>query len=174
MIDHITFGVDNYEESLFFYKETLACLYSSHDLNIEERTIPPVVKEVEIEDPQTKYCFKVNATVFRGVRFASFIHNKLKCGFSIIDLNYGILEEALSPNFYGSPKGSTIAFKADTKEQVDKWYAKAIELGAKCNGAPGARPGYGPDDYGAFVIDLSGNKIEVVLNTAFSTGIYHV
>ncbi len=53
--------------------------------------------------------------------------------------------------------GVMVAFTADSKEQVDKMYAKAIELGGTCEGPPGQRI---PDQfYGAYVRDLDGNKI---------------
>lgn len=59
------------------------------------------------------------------------------------------------PNHPGN--GNMIAFTAETKENVDKLYQKAIELGATCDGEPGQRI---PDVfYGAYVRDLDGNKL---------------
>jgi len=53
--------------------------------------------------------------------------------------------------------GVMVAFTADTKPEVDKLYARAIELGATCDGAPGQRV---PDRfYGAYVRDFDGNKL---------------
>lgn len=53
--------------------------------------------------------------------------------------------------------GTMIAFPADSKEDVDTMYARAIELGATDDGAPGQRI---PDRfYGAYVRDLDGNKL---------------
>ena len=53
--------------------------------------------------------------------------------------------------------GTMVAFTADSKEHVDQLYAKAIELGATCDGAPGQRI---PDRfYGAYAHDPDGNKI---------------
>lgn len=50
-----------------------------------------------------------------------------------------------------------VAFAAKNKEEVDALYAKAISLGATCEGAPGQRI---PDRfYGAYVRDLDGNKM---------------
>lgn len=172
MIDHLTLGVKDYAQSLNFYEETLKCLYAD-DFKVVEKQIPPIAKEVEIEDPLTKYAFKANAVVFAGVKFASFIHTKLRSGFSLIALSYGLVEP-VSPNFYGSPKEFKLAFTATTKQQINNWYAKAIELGATSIAAPSSRPGYGPDDYAAVVIDLSGYRIEAVLNSAFSTGNYYI
>ncbi|MFN8671073.1 MAG: VOC family protein [Candidatus Sericytochromatia bacterium] len=59
---------------------------------------------------------------------------------------------------------SHIAFCADSREKVDAFYNKAIELGAKDNGKPGIREIYHPNYYGAFVFDFDGNNIEAVFH----------
>ncbi|MCA7082047.1 VOC family protein [Cupriavidus sp. DB3] len=55
-----------------------------------------------------------------------------------------------------------LAFKAETRQQVDAFYRAALEAGAKDNGAPGLRPHYHPNYYAAFVIGPDGHNIEVV------------
>jgi catechol 2,3-dioxygenase-like lactoylglutathione lyase family enzyme len=55
-----------------------------------------------------------------------------------------------------------IAFRAETHAQVDEFYKAAIAAGGKDNGAPGPRPHYHKDYYGAFVLDLDGHNIEAV------------
>jgi len=66
--------------------------------------------------------------------------------------------------FDGKPStvgnGTHIAFFAYSKEQVDAFHAAALSAGGTDDGAPGPRPDYGPQYYGAFVRDLDGNKIE--------------
>ena len=52
--------------------------------------------------------------------------------------------------------GAMVALSMDSKEQVDEFYAKAMELGATDEGAPGARM---ETFYGAYIRDLDGNKI---------------
>ncbi|GAA5315687.1 MAG: VOC family protein [Candidatus Pelagadaptatus aseana] len=53
--------------------------------------------------------------------------------------------------------GNMVAIPAGSKENVDKLHAKALELGATCDGEPGQRI---PDMfYGAYVRDLDGNKL---------------
>ncbi|MDE0742977.1 MAG: VOC family protein [Woeseiaceae bacterium] len=52
--------------------------------------------------------------------------------------------------------GAMVALPMDSKEQVDEFYAKAMELGATDEGAPGARM---ETFYGAYIRDLDGNKI---------------
>jgi len=56
--------------------------------------------------------------------------------------------------------GVHFGFVATSKSQVNEFFLKAIELGAKDNGQPGERPEYGDKYYGCFVVDLEGNKIE--------------
>lgn len=53
--------------------------------------------------------------------------------------------------------GNMIAINPGSKENVDKFYHKAIELGASCDGEPGQRI----EDmfYGAYVRDPDGNKL---------------
>ncbi len=58
--------------------------------------------------------------------------------------------------------GSHIAFAADDRSTVDRFYAVAIAAGGKDNGSPGLRPHYDPDYYGAFVLDPDGHNIEAV------------
>jgi catechol 2,3-dioxygenase-like lactoylglutathione lyase family enzyme len=55
-----------------------------------------------------------------------------------------------------------IAFRVPTQKLVDEFHAAAIAAGGKDNGAPGPRPHYHADYYGAFVLDPDGNNIEAV------------
>lgn len=54
------------------------------------------------------------------------------------------------------------AFAAQNHAQVDAFYKAALAAGGRDNGAPGPRPQYHDDYYGAFVLDLDGNNIEAV------------
>lgn len=64
----------------------------------------------------------------------------------------------------GGPKGAGmhVAFVAETRGQVDAFHAAAMRAGGKDNGAPGLRPWYHPDYYGAFVLDPDGINVEAV------------
>lgn len=55
-----------------------------------------------------------------------------------------------------------IAFTAETRRQVDDFHRAALAAGGKDNGAPGLRPHYHRDYYGAFVIGPDGHNIEAV------------
>lgn len=58
--------------------------------------------------------------------------------------------------------GVHIAFAAGKRAIVDEFHAVALRHGGTDAGAPGLRPEYNPNYYGAFVRDPDGNKIEAV------------
>jgi catechol 2,3-dioxygenase-like lactoylglutathione lyase family enzyme len=55
-----------------------------------------------------------------------------------------------------------VAFSAATRAQVDAFHAAALAAGGIDNGAPGVRPHYDPNYYGAFVLDPDGFNVEAV------------
>lgn len=55
-----------------------------------------------------------------------------------------------------------LAFAADSRRQVDEFYRAALAAGGKDNGAPGLRPHYHANYYGAFVIGPDGHNVEAV------------
>jgi len=55
-----------------------------------------------------------------------------------------------------------VAFTAGDRRAVDAFYAAAMAAGGRDKGAPGLRPQYHADYYGAFVLDPDGNNIEAV------------
>ena len=55
-----------------------------------------------------------------------------------------------------------LAFKADNRDQVERFHRAAIAAGAEDNGGPGLRPQYHANYYAAFVIGPDGHNIEVV------------
>lgn len=55
--------------------------------------------------------------------------------------------------------GQMVALLAPTRDAVDRCYAKAIASGAQSEGAPGLRPQYHPNYYGAYFRDPDGNKL---------------
>jgi catechol 2,3-dioxygenase-like lactoylglutathione lyase family enzyme len=58
--------------------------------------------------------------------------------------------------------GAHVALTAPNRETVDRFYKAALAAGGKDNGAPGLRPHYHADYYGAFVLDPDGHNIEAV------------
>jgi catechol 2,3-dioxygenase-like lactoylglutathione lyase family enzyme len=61
--------------------------------------------------------------------------------------------------------GVHVAFAADSRAEVDAFYAAAIAAGGRDNGKPGIRAHYHPAYYGAFVLDADGNNVEAVCHT---------
>ena len=59
-----------------------------------------------------------------------------------------------------------VAFASDDRSTVDAFYRAALAAGARDNGAPGLRPNYHPNYYGAFVLDPDGYNIEAVCHKA--------
>jgi catechol 2,3-dioxygenase-like lactoylglutathione lyase family enzyme len=55
-----------------------------------------------------------------------------------------------------------VAFASPNRATVDEFYKAAIAAGGRDNGAPGLRPQYHANYYGAFVYDPDGNNIEAV------------
>ncbi len=71
------------------------------------------------------------------------------------------------PDFWineGTPQTPRVhlAFRAESRAQVDAFYAAAIAAGGTDNGKPGLRPHYHADYYGAFVLDPDGHNVEAV------------
>ncbi len=65
----------------------------------------------------------------------------------------------------GGPSRVHLAFLAPDRPAVDAFHAAALAAGGTDNGAPGLRPQYHADYYGAFVLDPDGNNVEAVCHT---------
>jgi catechol 2,3-dioxygenase-like lactoylglutathione lyase family enzyme len=73
------------------------------------------------------------------------------------------------PDFWISGGGPTspavhVAFRASGRSSVDLFHAAGLAAGGTDNGAPGLRPEYHKDYYGAFILDPDGNNIEAVFH----------
>ncbi len=86
-------------------------------------------------------------------------------------VGYGV---APKPDFWidGRPSDKPIervhvAFRVSRRAEVKAFYDAALAAGGTDNGAPGVRPHYHPDYYGAFVIDPDGHNIEVVCHEPY-------
>jgi catechol 2,3-dioxygenase-like lactoylglutathione lyase family enzyme len=80
------------------------------------------------------------------------------------------LAQGESPEFWlarGAPGSCPlhVAFRVPSRALVEAFHKAALAAGGKDNGAPGLRPQYHPNYYGAFVLDPDGNNIEAVCHT---------
>jgi catechol 2,3-dioxygenase-like lactoylglutathione lyase family enzyme len=55
-----------------------------------------------------------------------------------------------------------VAFVAPSREHVEAFWRAGTEAGFRGDGAPGPRPQYRDDYYGAFLLDPDGNSVEAV------------
>ena len=62
----------------------------------------------------------------------------------------------------GMNKPLPVAILAKDRATVDAFYQTALAAGGRDNGAPGLRPHYHANYYGAFVLDPDGHNIEAV------------
>lgn len=60
---------------------------------------------------------------------------------------------------HAAGNGQMTAFLADSRAQVDVVYQTALAHGASSEGAPGLRPEYHANYYGAYFRDTEGNKL---------------
>ena len=117
---------------------------------------------LKVSDPKRSRQFYDKALAPLGYTMLMEIPKEYTGG--IIVLGYGVPPR---PDFWvaeGTPNQPKIhiAFHAENRKQVDDFYQAAIAAGGKDNGAPGPRPHYHKDYYGAFVLDPDGHNIEAV------------
>ena len=76
----------------------------------------------------------------------------------------------IGPTFDRAPaaagNGVHIAYLAASRETVDAFHATALAHGGSDEGAPGLRPHYHANYYGAYVRDPDGNKLQAVCHSA--------
>jgi catechol 2,3-dioxygenase-like lactoylglutathione lyase family enzyme len=128
IIDHLGFGVSDYDRAKAFYVAALGALGIT------------LVTEVGPEETQGK---------------------GRACGFG----------KGGKPEFWIGSEGRTtpalhVAFLVDSRAAVRAFYEAALRAGGRDNGAPGLRPHYHSDYYGAFVLDLDDHNVEAVCHTA--------
>ena len=88
---------------------------------------------------------------------------ELDRGFTLYGTGMGRPGVAITPPYDGGPasagNGNMVAIPLDSRDKVDAFHAKAIELGGSDEGAPGLRTPEGERAfYGAYFRDPEGNK----------------
>jgi catechol 2,3-dioxygenase-like lactoylglutathione lyase family enzyme len=114
-----------------------------------------------------------------GLSVADYERSKAFYAAALAPLGYGLVMEVTEtgpyagfgaggkPDFWIGKGGATaprvhVALRARDRAAVHAFYDAAIAAGAADNGAPGLRPEYHPNYYGAFVIDPEGHNLEAV------------
>ena len=76
----------------------------------------------------------------------------------------------VGPTFNREPaapgNGVHVAYLVADRTTVDAFHAAALAHGGTDEGAPGLRPHYHPNYYGAYVRDPDGNKLQAVCHSA--------
>lgn len=119
---------------------------------------------VNVSDPARSRAFYDAALAPLGYRMLFQVPTEHTGG--LVVLGYGV---APKPDFWvseGSPNVPAIhvAIRAASRAQVDAFHRAALAAGGRDNGAPGLRPHYHPNYYGAFVLDPDGHNVEAVCN----------
>ena len=89
------------------------------------------------------------------------------CGFGRDMPNFWIGEGPTSfqkPEQLEKVTPTHLAFAARSRAEVDAFHQAAMAAGGRDFGAPGVRPHYHPNYYGAFVLDPDGHDIEAVFH----------
>ncbi len=121
---------------------------------------------LEVSNPEKSRRFYEKALAPLGYKLMMEIPREYTEG--VVVLGFG---EPPKPDFWvaeGTPNEPRlhIAFRAKNRKQVDEFYSAAIAAGGRDNGAPGLRPEYHENYYGAFVLDPDGHNIEAVCHDA--------
>jgi catechol 2,3-dioxygenase-like lactoylglutathione lyase family enzyme len=74
-------------------------------------------------------------------------------------VEFTITREARAP---APAAGAHLCFRAPGRGAVRDFHAAALAAGGRDDGAPGLRPHYHADYYGAFALDPDGHRIEAV------------
>lgn len=136
MLDHVSIRVADYDRSKKFYEAALAPL--GYTLAMEVASSGAGFRKGFIPDFWVK----------QGVSTSS-----------------GARADPTELSACGGPSVH-VAFACDNRKSVDAFYQAALAAGGRDNGAPGLRPAYHPNYYGAFVLDPDGYNVEAVCHSA--------
>lgn len=120
---------------------------------------------VEVSNPEKSRAFYEKALAPLGYRLMIEVPKQFTENLAV--LGFGVPPK---PDFWvseGTPNEPRVhvAFRAENRKQVDEFYKAALAAGGKDNGAPGPRPHFHENYYGAFVLDPDGHNIEAVCHS---------
>ena len=98
-----------------------------------------------------------------GYRLVSEDEQSLDYGAAVFAFS---VERPLDARPASAGNGTHIAFEARMRADVDAFHRAGLAHGGRDAGAPGLRPEYDANYYGAFLFDPDGNKIEAVTFSA--------
>ena len=119
---------------------------------------------IDVGDLERSKAFYRAALAPLGYRLVKESERRTAAGFGVMDGagkstdpagDFWIAEGRPTPSVH-------VAFNAATRAAVDAFYEAALAAGGRDNGAPGLRPRYHANYYGAFVLDPDGYNIEAV------------
>ena len=151
MLDHVGFGVSDYQRSKAFYEQALAPLGIA-------LLMEPVAQAAGF-GRDGKPFFWIET---RGPAVTGGLHVAWARGGPRPRPPQQPPPRAPRRNPQPAPGGRHVAFAVEDRETVHAFHAAALEAGGTDNGAPGVREIYHPHYYGAYVLDPDGNNIEAV------------
>lgn len=72
------------------------------------------------------------------------------------------LNERVGMVLVAGDSGFHVCLRCSTQQKVEDFHEIALEHGGRCAGKPGSRQAAMTQYFGAFILDLDGNKIEAV------------
>lgn len=122
---------------------------------------------INVSDLKTSHDFYLATLKPLGYERIFSIEDVANFGVGITGCSFGENKETrLWLSGEGEQAKCHIAFRALSEKMVQEFHEAGLMAGGKCNGAPGPRPAYGPNYYGAFVLDPDGNNIEAVYRSS--------
>jgi catechol 2,3-dioxygenase-like lactoylglutathione lyase family enzyme len=77
-------------------------------------------------------------------------------------VEWGDFSLAQADDEHPPTRGLHVGFAAPSREHAGRFWQTGVDAGYRDDGAPGPRPQYGDDYYGAFLLDPDGNSAEAV------------
>ena len=100
--------------------------------------------------------------VFEGPRPGE-MHQAI--GYSVVPNEDIFAIKERNSEYLSSGPGFHLAFSAPSRDSIDMWHKRGIEMGAKDKGAPKIWSDFSPNHYAGYLTNLDGWQIEAVFKT---------